>query len=123
MSETDAAVRGIDGDRRHNPFPSMSDTEYAYFLLVLETTVSKGVSKAMDRYRVDNCIGHMDRTKALEHVVFGSKENSIIGLDQIADNNAVAIKAMSGYITWLKAALTVSMLSLIVGLITLALGK
>lgn len=116
-------AHGIAGDRRRNPFPSMTETEYQLFLLTVEKRVEAGVTRAMVAYRHDNCGPHLESTDHLKTVVFGSSERGIVGLDQRVAENTVAIRSMSTYITWLKVTLTASLLSLVVGLAALVLGK
>jgi hypothetical protein len=75
-------TRGIAGDRRRNPFPSLNDTEYELFLTTIERVVGASVKAAMQEFRADNCAKHIKRTDHLEAVVFGRTEAGVVGLDQ-----------------------------------------
>jgi len=121
-------TRGIAGDLRRNPFPSMNDTEYELFLLTVESAVAKGVAVAMTAYRQENCADHENRTEALETVTFGKAEKGVTGLDQRVENNDRRITELIDSINWFKklvyGAFITAFVGLAVGIIQFAIiGK
>lgn len=120
---TDEA-RGISGDRRRNPFPSLNDTEYELFLLTVEKCVAAGVEKAMVNYRQDNCGPHLTSTEHLKTTVFGSTERGIVGLDQrmsenekLATDNATAISDLLGVFAKFRWIIYTGVLLALIGII------
>lgn len=87
FSETD----GIIGDRRRNPFPSLTDTEYELFRAQMREEARRGAEAAITAHLKDFCQDHIARMDALEAVVFGRRERGIVGLDQRMDNIDKAI--------------------------------
>jgi hypothetical protein len=128
-------VKGLAGDRRRNPFPSLNETEYALFMATLREEVRAGVTAAMDKYQKANCIPHQEDTAHLKIAVFGQRENGIVGLDEMADRNRRDIEAIQADLAamaddrkWFKrmvySALFVAVVGLVIGLVQFAiLGK
>jgi hypothetical protein len=121
-------VHGIVGDRRRNPFPSMTETEYQLFRATIREDVTAGVTAAMTAYRRDNCEAHVERTEHLEAVVFGRTEKKIKGLDARMEVVEAELCNLIDGIKWSKrlvySSLVVGTLGLLFGLIQLAIiGK
>lgn len=74
--------RGLAGDRRRNPFPSLNDTEYELLMEKIESAAERGADKAVDRFVQSNCLRHEERTEHVETAVFGRSESGIVGLDE-----------------------------------------
>jgi len=87
-------TEGLVGDRRKNPFPSMTETEYRLFLATIRECVQTGVANAMKDYRTENCLGHQERTERVETAVFGRRELGIVGMDETIDKQGREIDAM-----------------------------
>jgi hypothetical protein len=117
-------ARGIAGDRRRNPFPSLNDTEYELFLLTIEKCVAAGVASAMDKYQKSNCLPHVVDTDHLKAAVFGATESGVIGLDDRVGSLERAMATLSR-VTWVAvSAFIVAFTGLLVGLIQFAIiGK
>jgi len=118
----DDDAKGLAGDRRRNPFPSLNDTEYALLIATMERAAEMGAQKAVDRYMRGACEQHMERTTKLETVVFGSSETGVVGLDQQIHENAAAISSLKKF-GWLLlgaaiSALALGLVEIVVALIT-----
>ncbi len=61
---------------------------------VVERAVTKGVQKGISGYRDEHCREHLERTVALEAVVFGRTERGIVGLDQRMSDSEKDRKAL-----------------------------
>ena len=103
--------------------PGFSAEQSFAIEVVIERAVSKGVAAGIKSYQDSNCKEHEARTEHLEMVLFGRREIGVIGMDEQLAINTKTIKSMTSYLTWLKVTLTASMLSLVVGLVALVLGK
>jgi uncharacterized protein (UPF0303 family) len=117
-------ARGIAGDRRRNPFPSLNDTEYELFLLTIEKCVAAGVESAMDKYQKSSCLPHAVDIEHVKATVFGSAENGVAGLDDRVNGLERSMATLSR-ITWVAvSAFIVAFIGLLVGLIQFAvIGK
>ena len=74
-------VRGIAGDRRRNPFPSLNDTEYELLMEKIEGAAERGAQRAVGAY-MKSCEGHLARTDHIEATVFGRAEANVVGMDE-----------------------------------------
>jgi hypothetical protein len=106
-----------------NPFPSMSATEYELFKSMIREQARQGAESAIGDHLQDFCAQHRDRTEILETAIFGRREKGIVGMDENMAEMAKELRSMKNYLTWLKVTLTASLLSLVVGLVAIVLGR
>lgn len=106
-----------------NPFPSMSTTEYELFKSMIREEARKGAESAIGDHLQDFCAQHRDRTEVIETAIFGRRERGIVGMDEILSAHTEELRSMKNYLAWLKVTLTASLLSLVVGLVALVLGR
>lgn len=99
--ETDG-LSGLAGDRRRNPFPSLSATEYELFLATIRHQARLGAEQAISKHINTLCAGHRDDTDALKVVVYGSREKNVLGLDQQLDEHSAVLKKLIADIEWSK---------------------
>lgn len=95
-------VRGLAGDRRRNPFPSLNDTEFELLRATIREDVQTGVHAGMTEFKKDNCADHQNRTRALEVAVFGSRESGIVGMDENVARHERELSELSDNIKWGK---------------------
>lgn len=110
-----------------NPFPSMTNTEYALLKSMIREEAREGskdgAEKAISEHLKGNCTTHVERTEHLEVMMFGRREEGIIGMDEMVATLTTDMHSMRNYLTWLKVTLTASLLSLVVGLAAIILGR
>ena len=120
-----AAPRGTSGDRRRNPFPSFTDTEYELFMATIREEARIGASSAISAHLTGFCDEHRERTEHVEAVVFGRSERGIVGLDQRVANVEGVMERWDDDRVWFKrmvySALTVAVIGVAIGLIQFAL--
>ena len=101
-------ARGITGDRRRNPFPSLNDTEYELFLATIREQVAAGVRAAL----AEDCVRRCSRVEEIEATVFGRPD--VVGLDdrlRAAESTLETLRR----ITWLSVgAMLTSLMALAV---------
>ena len=109
--------RGIAGDRRRNPFPSLNDTEYELFLATIREQVSAGVRAAL----AEDCVRKCSRVEDIEATVFGRAERGVVGLDdrlRAAESTLETLRR----ITWLAVgAMITSFVALVVAIFELTI--
>lgn len=120
--------RSIVGDRRRNPFPSMTEAEYQLFLATIREQVTAGVTAAMASYRKDNCEDHVERTEHIETAVFGRRELGVVGMDETLARHDRQLDELLQSITFFQrliyGTLATALVGLLIGLVQFAIiGK
>jgi len=120
--------RGIAGDRRRNPFPAFSDTEYELFRAQMREEARLGAEAAITAHLGEFCAGHRERTEHLEACVFGRTEKGIVGLDNRVLSLEGTVHTWEDDRKWFKrmlyGALTVATIGLLVAVAqVIVLGK
>jgi hypothetical protein len=105
--------RGLSGDRRRNPFPSLNDTEYELLMSRMSEAAENGAKKAIADHLQHACDEHKERTRKLEVVLLGDRELEVVGVVQQTDDNAKAIASMRR-LGWVLLGSTVSAVALAV---------
>lgn len=101
-----ADARGIAGDRRRTPFPSLTETEYRLFLATVREEVRRGVEAALD----EDCVRRCQRVEGIEALVRGDSTRAIVGIDERL-RDAEATLATLRRVTWLAVGAMLTSLS------------
>jgi len=104
-------------NRRRNPFPAFTDTEYELFMATIREEARNGARSAIAEHLDDYCKQHRERTENIEAVVFGRAERGIVGLDQRMARAEETVTAWADDRQWFKRMVYTAVVTAVVGVI------
>ncbi len=107
---------GLVGDRRRNPFPAFSDTEYELFRSQMREEARLGAEAAISAHLGAFCEEHRQRTEHLEAAVFGRSEANFVGMDE-------RLRGVERSLGYAAKALWIAIGAFIVAVVGLLIGK
>jgi hypothetical protein len=111
-------TRGLAGDRRRNPFPSLNDTEYALWVATMREEIRGAVEAGMEKYRKDNCLEHQSATERLRKEVYGNGESGLCQRVEAVEGTVAQLRR----VTWTAvSALIIGFIGLLIGLVQFAI--